>query len=101
MLSKIAVLKETAMKILRSFKAVNILVKLVILYGNKLLHRHISRALTRDGADSFIDKLFFKNAYFSEHLSVAMTIKTLKTMNNLIEFDSGNYLYMFSSVFRT
>ena len=33
----------------------------------------ISRTLARDGAESFIDQLFFKNTYFPEHLSVAMT----------------------------
>ena len=58
---------------------------------------YISRTLTIVGAD----QLFFKNAYFPEHLSVAMTIKTLKAIGNLIEFDTGNYLYMFSSVLRT
>ena len=61
----------------------------------------ISRTLARDGADSFIDQLFFKNTYFPEHLSVAMTIQTLKAMSNLTEFDTWNYLYIFRSVFRT
>ena len=61
----------------------------------------ISRTLARDEADSFIDQLFFKNTHFPEHLSVAMTIKTLKTMSNLTEFDTCNYLCIFSNVFRT
>ena len=61
----------------------------------------ISRTLARDGAGSFIDQLFFKNTYFPEHLSVAMTIQTLKAMSNLTEFDTWNYLYIFRSVFRT
>ena len=55
----------------------------------------------RDGADSFIDQLFFKNAYFPEHLSAAVTTKSLKAMSNLTELGTGNYLHTFSSVFRT
>ena len=62
---------------------------------------YISITLTRDGVDSFIDQLFFKNTYFPEHLPEAMTIKLLKAMSNLTELGTGNYLYMFSSVFRT
>ena len=57
--------------------------------------------MTRDGVDSFIDQLSFKNAYFPEHLSAAMTTKSLKAMSNLTELGTGNYLYMSSSVFRT
>ena len=51
---------------------------------NDLLHRYISRTLTRDGADNFENQLFFKKTYFPEHLPVAMTIKILKAMSNLI-----------------
>ena len=57
--------------------------------------------LTRDGADSFIGQLFFKNAYFPDYLSAAMTTKSLKAMSNLTELGTGNYLHTFSSVFRT
>ena len=54
-----------------------------------------------DGADSVKGQLFFKDAYFLEHILVAMTIKTLEGMRILTEIDTGNHLYMFSSVFRT
>ena len=45
---------------------------------------YISKTLTRDGTDNIIDQIFFKNTYFAEYLSVAMTIKIVKTMSNLI-----------------
>ena len=89
------------MKILQTCQAVNFLVKLVILYKKMNFFTGTSRALASDEADSFIDQLFFKNTHFPEHLSVAMTIKTLKAMRNLIEFDTCNYLCIFSNVFRT
>ena len=54
---------------------------------NELHHRYISRTLTGDGADNFTDQVFFKNTYFPEHLSVAMIIKILKAMSNLIAID--------------
>ena len=61
----------------------------------------ISRTLARNTADSFIDQLFFKNTFFPKHLSVAMTIKSLKVMSNLTGFDTCNSFCIFSTVFRT
>ena len=71
---------------------------------NEFLHRYISRTSTRGGTDNFIDQLFFKNTYFAEHLSVAVTIKIVKAMSNLIviklsEFVTCNYPYIFSTVY--
>ena len=48
----------------------------------------ISRTLARDGAERFIDQLFFKNTYFPEHLWVAMTDYT-----NPKSYEQSNWVW--------
>ena len=78
-LSKIAVSK-TMMKIRQSFQAVNFLVKLVILY-EKWTSSQVYQELSPEKELTVLwTSCFFKNTYFPEHLSVAMTITSQKLL---------------------
>ena len=85
--------------------AVNFAVVLLILIKKWDSLWYISRIVTRNGGGNFIDQLFFQEHLFSRTHLRSYDYKNSKSngqcdCHKLSEFDTCNYLYLFSCVFR-
>ena len=75
-------ISKTVMKVLQSCKAVQFLVKLVILYEKWISSQVYLKTSTRDGANNFIDKLFLKGtlSLLRQFLAAESPLKIIKML---------------------